>query len=222
MASMTEVILFFLRSDNDIRLLTQVITETLLQQPGCLRVRCGSLHENAKKAQCFVEWANISRCQHFKAASSYTQFLEKLEPLLQSPPDFHLVRFQSTVSSALDEEKTPVIEVLSMYYPSEDNSTSDIIDKARTNAIQVMGESAPLAKGSTGVTALGWIVGNVDFKGEPCRASVTLIGWESVEAHHLFRDTEAFEKGITLLKQTPGLKGVSVVYVLTATTGKSE
>ncbi|KAK6063980.1 hypothetical protein SCUP234_13186 [Seiridium cupressi] len=218
---MTEVILFSLTSDNGIRLLTQVVTDTLLQQPGCLRVRCGPLHEDSKKAQCFVEWADSSRCQHFKAASSYSEFLKKLDPLIQSPPDFHLVQFQSIVSSALDEEKTPVIEVLSMYYPSEDNSTSEI-DKARTNAIQIMGESAPLAKGSTGVTALGWIVGNVDFKGEPCRASVTLIGWESVEAHHQFRSTEAFDKGITLLKQTPALKGVSVVHVLTATTGQSE
>ena len=93
-------------------------------------------------------------------------------------------------------------------------------EKATTNAEQFLAESAPVAKGFTGETAMGWAVERIEFKGEQCRALVILIGWKSLEAHQEFRSSESFAKSITLLRGTAGLQGVSVVHVSLTTAEK--
>ena len=69
---------------------------------------------------------------------------------------------------------------------------------------------------------MGWAIEQIDFKGEPCRALAILIGWESVEAHQQYRGTEAFAKSISLLRETAGIKGVSVVHVSLTTAERSD
>jgi quinol monooxygenase YgiN len=217
MDPVTEVASFFLKSHDVSKQLSQVLNDTLLQQPGCLRVRWGLLHEDATKARCFIDWNDISLHEEFMAAPSYPLFLDKLGPFIESAPQLHHVKFHPIPSSVLDNEggkgKTPVVEVLYMYFPYDSSFTPEMKDKATINAEQFLAESVPVAKGCTGETAMGWAIEQIDFKGEPCRALAILIGWESVEAHQQYRSSEAFAKSISLVRGTAGLKGVSVVHV---------
>ena len=217
MDPVTEVASFFLKSHDVGQQLSQVLNNTLLQQPGCLRVRWGLLHEDPKKARCFVDWDDISLHEQFRAAPSYSLFLEKLDPFIESAPQLHHVKFHPIPSSVLDNEggkgKTPVVEVLYMHFPCDNSFTPEMKDKATINAEQFLAESAPVAKGCTGETAMGWAIEQIDFKGEPCCALAILIGWESLEAHQQYRSSEAFAKSISLVRGTAGLKGVSVVHV---------
>ena len=217
MDSITELASFFLKSADVSEPLLQVLNNTLLQQPGCLRVRWSVLYEDATKARCFVDWDDISRHEQFLSSPLYPPFLDKLGPFIESAPLFHHVKFHPIPSSVLDNEggkgKTPVAEVLYMYFQGDDGFTSEMKDKATSNAEQFLAKSVPVAKGCTGETAIGWAIEKIDFKGELCRALAILIGWESVEAHQQYRATEGFGKSISILQGTAGIKGVSVTHV---------
>ena len=221
MDPVTEVASFFLKSPDVSQQLSQVVKDTLLQQPGCLRVRWGLLHEDATKARCFVDWDDISRHEQFMAGPLYPLFLDKLDPFVESAPQLHHVKFQTIPSSVVDDEsgtgKTRVVEALYMHFPGDDSFTPEMKDNATTNAEQFLVESVPLPKGCTGEMAMGWAIEQIDFKGEPSRALAVLIGWESVEAHQVYRSSEAFAKSISLVRRSAGLKGVSVVHVLLTT-----
>lgn len=217
MDSVTEVASFFLKSADVSEPLLQVLNDTLLQQPGCLRVRWGLLYEDATKARCFIDWDNISRHEQFMASPSYRPFLDKVGAFFESAPQLHHVKFHPIPSSVLDNDggrgRTPVAEVLYLYFQGDDSFTPEMKDEATTNAEQFLAKSAAVAKGCTGETAIGWAIEKIDFKGELCRALAVLIGWESFEAHQQYRATEGFGKNISILRGSAGMKGVSVVHV---------
>jgi quinol monooxygenase YgiN len=217
MDSVTEVVSFFLKSADVSESLLQVLNNTLLQQPGCLRVRWSLLYEDATKARCFIDWDDISRHEQFKASPSYRPFLDKLDPFIESAPQLHHVKFHPITSSVLDNKggkgNTPVAEVLYIYFQGDDSFTPEMKDRATISAEQFLAKSVPGAKGYTGETAMGWAIEMIDFKGELCRALAILIGWGSVEAHQQYRATEGFGKSISILQGSAGIKGVSVVHV---------
>ncbi|OTA63551.1 hypothetical protein K449DRAFT_394121 [Hypoxylon sp. EC38] len=63
---------------------------------------------------------------------------------------------------------------------------------------------------------------DVDYKGEPSRALVTVIGWTSVEAHmKKTRENPEFEKIIPMIRGLEGLKGMEMVHVTNTTIEKS-
>ena len=217
MDPVTEVASFSLKSADVSGPLSEALNDTLLQQPGCLRVRWSPVFEDATKARAFIDWADISRREQFLASPSYQPFLDKLGPFVESAPEAHQVQLQPLPLSVLDNEggkgKTPVVEVLHVYFQGDDSFTPEMKDLATSNAEKFLAQSVPVAKGCTGETALGWAIEKIDFKGEPSRALAVLVGWESVEAHMKFRGSEAFGKSISILQRTPGIKGVTAVHV---------
>ena len=124
MEPVTEVVSISLKSADVGQQLSQLLQDTLLQQPGCLRVRWSPVLEDATKARCFIDWDDISLHKQFEATPSYPLFLEKLEPFLESPPQLHHVKLQPFPSSVLNNEggksKTSVVEVLYMHFTGDD------------------------------------------------------------------------------------------------------
>ncbi|KAI0869790.1 hypothetical protein GGS24DRAFT_477757 [Hypoxylon argillaceum] len=227
MDSVTEVIEFVLKSADASEPLSDLLKTTLLQQPGCLRVRWGLTHEGKNKARCFIDWDNISQHEKFMAGLSYPALLQKLGTLVHpSSSGFHHVKFSPMPPSVLDNEagksKTPVAEVLYLYFQGDDGFTPDMKETATANAEQFVAACVPLPKGCTGETAMGWAIEKIDFKGEMCNALVLVIGWETVEDHMRYRATEGFQKSISGLQRTAGIKGVSVVHVSLATVERGD
>lgn len=102
----------------------------------------------------------------------------------------------SSSSAALGAPHTPVTEVLTCYFESDENgSKADGFESRFDKFI------ASISGGGFKGAARGWVVEEVEYKGEKRRAFVGLVGWESVEAHMAFRETEAFRENIPLLRQ---------------------
>lgn len=226
MGAITQIGSLFLKSTDVSQALSKVINDTLLQQPGCLLVRWSLLYEDATKFRCFIDWDNISNHELFLGSPSYQSFLDNLEPLVESSPQFFIVEFHPSPTPVLDnmggKGKSPVAEVLYLHFPSDESLTAEMKNTATVNAERFLTESAPSAKGCTGETAMGWITGSVEFNGESCRALVVLVGWESLEAHREYRSTDAFAESVSLLRGTPGMKGVSVVHVSLTTVKRND
>ena len=223
MDPVTQVTSFSIKSHDVSQQLSQVLNDTILQQPGCLRVRWSLLHEDATKLRCFIDWENISLHEQFAASASHHIFLDKLSPFIESAPQSHHVEFLPMPSSLLDNEggkgKTPVVEVAYMHFLGDDSFSPEMKNKAWSNVEQFLAESAPLAKGSTGETAMGWTIEQVDFKGEKCRA---LVWVGELRSSSNYRKSEAFAEKMPLLQRTAGLKGLSVVHVSFTTTERRD
>ena len=106
-------------------------------------------------------------------------------------------------SAAVSPTTSPVTEVFTAYFHEHSDSYVGAVDKA----FKTLKDKAEGCK----ATARGWVVEEVEDervgKGKKGRAFVGCIGWESVEAHMRFRETEGFKKIIPLLREgTLGLE----------------
>ena len=87
----------------------------------------------------------------------------------------------------------PVTEVLTIYFEKVD----DGFEGKWNEVVKACSDHAEGFKAGAG----GWVVEDVEYEGKKRKAYVGLIGWESVEAHHAFRGTEAFKNNIRLLTE---------------------
>ena len=93
----------------------------------------------------------------------------------------------------------PVTEVITCYFTSH---SSDF----ETNALKLVDVVQKEAEGFRG-SASGWVIEDVEHEsfgeGKKGKAWVAVLGWDSVEAHMKFRETEAFKQNIHLLREGP-------------------
>lgn len=106
-----------------------------------------------------------------------------------------------------------MVEVLYMYFPYDSSFTPEMKHQGTSNAEKFLTGSLSPPERCTGDTAKGWVIEQIDFDGEPCRALAILIRWESDEAHQKYLISEACSKTISLVKGIMRLKGVSVVHL---------
>ncbi|KAI0482386.1 hypothetical protein GGR56DRAFT_685043 [Xylariaceae sp. FL0804] len=131
-------------------------------------------------------------------------------------------------------KKTRVVEFALLYFPAGgdgDGSGPDepggfTLERARgvtqgvRRFLDALAAAAP--PGLSGETAAGWVVEEpVQFPdgGPECSSCYALaIGWDSVEAHLRFRETQAFADIVPLFHGLDGLYGVKVCHVSCKTT----
>ncbi|KAI4869609.1 hypothetical protein F4820DRAFT_384667 [Hypoxylon rubiginosum] len=232
MAPVTEIILTPIKPDAPADVVASVLdanTQVLLAQPGCLRVRRSPVHEDPSKMRLFVDWASLDQHRAFAAdAAVYGPFRAKMGPIVDAgsgagprvPP--HHAAFTPFPPAVLDVQSSAtragVTEVLHAYF------APDISEAQRSSVERTMREFVarvePLAGGGmTGEVALGWTVeDDVQFKGEPCRALVGLLGWTGVDAHVKTREAEGFAEVVSMLRNLEGLKGLEMCHVACTTT----
>ncbi|KAI6086146.1 hypothetical protein F4821DRAFT_132565 [Hypoxylon rubiginosum] len=229
MAPVTELILAPINpavSAAEVASILDASTQTLLAQPGALRVRRSHVLEDPSKTRMFVDWESLEHHQAFAAnAEIYGPFRAAMGPLVDANagprvPPYH-VEFVPFPPSELDVHapgtKADVTELLHAYFPP------DISDVERDNVERTVREFAveigKFADGFTGEMTLGWTVeDDVKFKGEPCRVLVGVLGWTSVEAHMKVRDHEEFARVIPMLRNLERLKGMEMCHVACVTT----
>ena len=86
---------------------------------------------------------------------------------------------------------SPVTEICHCHFEKED----DGFDSKVREMFKVISENAEGFKAASG----GWALEDVEYKGKKGKVYVGLLGWESVEAHVAFRETQAFKDNIHLL-----------------------
>lgn len=109
---------------------------------------------------------------------------------------------ESPVASA------PVVEFLDAYVPANDDAAIYAFDKAWTEFAKVLQDHAEGFKGWIG----GWVVGEVPsdkVESGTARKYIAGIGWESIDAHMTYRETEAFK--VTIKEVRNAAKALSVV-----------
>ena len=111
-------------------------------------------------------------------------------------------------------EKSPVNEVLLLYVPQ------DAGDEVPATVDRFLEIASQTAQGATGY-AHGWVVEQLEKEGHEgkLKGYYVFIGWDSVEAHMAYRETEAFKENIPMIRSLA--KGLSVVshwwFILTMT-----
>ncbi|KAI1641175.1 Alpha/Beta hydrolase protein [Biscogniauxia mediterranea] len=223
MAPVTELLLLTLKPDTDRAALLSAIEEKLrssnppaLGASKPLRAQHGFAHEDPLKLRLALDWADIPA----PSASSASPLLRSLlaavvdDDAAVAPGNPYYVAFEPPRPPVLD---TPVVEMVHMYFPPARRAAPDVESAiARFVAELRTGK----AEGFSGEAAWGWVVGGaaegeealLPYKGEGCAAFVLCLGWESVQAHMRFRDTEEFQRCIPLIRGIEGLKGSEMAH----------
>jgi quinol monooxygenase YgiN len=129
----------------------------------------------------------------------YQHMLDSLKPLLAGPPDLVHCEFNN-LDHLAQATFAPVTEMATLYLPEESppfynnlGSFAEILTKQ--------------ARGCLGV-AYGCSIEHVQDmslgKGVKGKAYLLAIGWQSIEAHVLFKKTHAFKRCLELLKEARG------------------
>ncbi|KAK0642426.1 hypothetical protein DIS24_g9038 [Lasiodiplodia hormozganensis] len=182
--------------------------DTILAQPGLQRIAWGQWRENPHNLQMLIDWDAVSSHQAFIQSPSYEPFLTNISTLLASPPQLTHQSFPTTTtttsssSSPLEAVTTaaPVTELVSFYVPATYN-TADFVGPWDEFA-RVAAENAQGIVGSAGAWAEEDDVEHASLKdvGGKGRVFLALIGWESVDAHMAYRETQAFKDSIVKLR----------------------
>lgn len=90
---------------------------------------------------------------------------------------------------------SPVTEVLTCFFERE-------VDGFQSKFNQLVKAVADNSEGFKAASG-GWVLEDVEYEGKKGKAYVGLVGWESVEAHMSFRETQAFKDNIHLLREDP-------------------
>ncbi|KAK7740593.1 hypothetical protein SLS62_011093 [Diatrype stigma] len=224
MAPVTEIVRFTPREGQEAEFQTVLAStaSTLQQQPGCQAVHSSAtLEEDNPLHVLLVDWDTIESHQAFEASPAYAPFAEKLGPVLAAPPVLYHVAFAPAHPPVLRNSsaaKSAVTELLHLYFPAGDAFTADQVAGVARDVQTFLDRLLPEhVAGITGEVAAGWALEEIDYKGEKARAFVAAVGWESLEAHHKYRDTEHFAKSIPLIRGLAGLKGADMFHLSTKT-----
>lgn len=228
MAPVTEIARFVPREGQEAEFEAALAStaSTLKQQPGVKAVHSSAaLEEDNPVHVLLVDWDSVDSHRAFEASPAFGPFAARLGPVLAAPPAVYHVAFTPEYPPVLRNgggaqgsgSGTPVAELLHLYFPAGDAFTADQLAGTAKNS-QVFLDSLPgNVAGFTGQSAAGWALEELDFKGEKARAFVVPIGWESLDAHVKYRDTEHFAKNISLIRGLEGLKGIEMFHVSTKT-----
>ncbi|KAE8449361.1 hypothetical protein EG329_008262 [Mollisiaceae sp. DMI_Dod_QoI] len=178
---------------------------TVSRQDGFQRLHYGLTIENPSLLILMIDWDSVEAHHKFQNTPEYSPFLKHLTTILDG---VHLHHFLPTPSPPSVLTSAPVIEFATFYKPQPDFESSlekftkevgmpeGLVGFAYGETIEEISKHADQAEGKE------------DSKG---KAVVLLGGWESVQAHMNFRETETFKKYIGLIRGNHG--GVEMYHV---------
>lgn len=115
--------------------------------------------------------------------------------IVDGPLSMYHASFTPHPPTAAVGTASPTTEVLTCYFEKEDDGFQSKVDQL----IKAISENAEGFKAASG----GWVIEDVEYKGKKGKAYVAVLGWESVDAHMKFRETQAFRDNIHLLREGP-------------------
>ena len=144
----------------------------------------------------FSDWDSVEAHQAFMASREYGPFITKFGKILDSPAQLHHANLDPhPPSAAVSSLRSPVTECLTLYFPTS-------FDRSRFNSNLAIFKKAleEKADGFRAVSA-GWVVEELELEGGKCQAWAAFVGWDSVDAHMKYRETEAFKGTIGGLRE---------------------
>ena len=146
------------------------------------------------------DWDSVEAHHAFMKSPIYGPFGKHLMTIIDGKLTMLHANFDPhPPSAAVSSTTSPVTEVITAYFTSHDAAFEENVKKL-TGVLKEKAEGFRAASG-------GWIVEDVEHEslgeGKKGKAYAAVIGWESVEAHMKFRETEDFKQGIHLLRDGP-------------------
>lgn len=114
-------------------------------------------------------------------------------------------------NEVLSDHVSPATEILNVYFPLDySESDQQKFEEGLKKVVAVIEKDARTYTASSG----GWVVEDVEIPGtsEKARMYQALIGWQSVEAHMSFRETQSFKDNIHHLRAAKDLKKLHVTH----------
>ncbi|KIW20547.1 hypothetical protein PV08_01122 [Exophiala spinifera] len=186
---------------------------TIVAQDGCQQLFWGPQVENPGTLCLFVDWASVDHHKKFIASEAYKPFVEAFTGLLTGSMSMYHVGFDPHPPTPTLVGSTPqVTEFITAYFPKDYSAENQRTFHEIMLAFgDVVSKTAKGFKASRG----GFVREEVtDPKSsEPCLGYVTLIGWESVQAHLDYRETQAFKDNIVSMREAKDLRNVTVFHV---------
>ncbi|KAF2459691.1 hypothetical protein BDY21DRAFT_282100 [Lineolata rhizophorae] len=182
----------FADAESDAGKALALVNETSSKQPGCKANYYGQQVEHPELLQLGIVWTSVDAHKAFTESPDYGAFLASVQPVVAGPDAIRLFHVElatpfSTAASA------PVVEFLTCYFPpSYSNAQFDAVWDSFASELMTTADGA---KGTVG----GWVVEELEHKsleahGGKGKAFVAAIGWESVEKHMAYRDTDKFKE----------------------------
>ncbi|KAI9834993.1 MAG: hypothetical protein M1819_002716 [Sarea resinae] len=176
--------------------------KTVQAQPGYQRAYSGRSIESPDRFYLLVDWETITSHHNFMASPTYGPFVAALGPLVSGPPTvFHAAFKPSPPTPAVSNTSSPVTEVVTFYLPASTTAAQkESWDKDWAAFSAEIAKADGVAAGMIG----GWVVEEqerADVEGGKAIAFQGVIGWQSVEAHLKYKETDAFKKYIAPLRE---------------------
>jgi hypothetical protein len=150
-----------------------------------------------------IEWNELGDHERFQASESYPSLIEKVFGLT-TKDSLTLNHIHATPGLNVVTDRAPVVEMLLIYVSA---SANDEVPGTLTRFLDIF------VKNATGfvATSHGWVVEELHKEGvdEKLKGYFVAIGWESVDAHMAYRDTEPFKENIPMVRALA--KGLRVV-----------
>ncbi|KAL6705321.1 hypothetical protein ACN47E_007131 [Coniothyrium glycines] len=210
----TEIVYIPLKPDLDLdagdaRRVWDASLATIAKQPGLRKLFWGRQIEDKNTLQLVQEWDSLASHRAFEASADFPDFLLQMQTHLFAayPPILHARLLPRDDWTPL---RQPVTECVSAYFAADYPQEAYSADFAtfRSEALRI-----PDA-GVRGIVG-GWSPEGATHEGlgegVEGKRFVAFLGWESVEAHRAFRETEAGVGVIGHLRA--GTKGVRVWHV---------
>ena len=145
------------------------------------------------------DWESIEHHRKFTADPSYAKFTKRFDSFLNGRPTVYHATVDPPQPAATFS--SPIVEMFTAYFPAATKAADKESWQQRFKKFLTI---MPEAKGYK-AHATGWVVEEVVHEGVEGKAIawVTAVGWESVEAHMAFRETELFKKNVELLSEGP-------------------
>ncbi|KAK5686045.1 hypothetical protein LTS10_002159 [Elasticomyces elasticus] len=159
--------------NNQASSITNSFFDSLRTVDGVQQINFGTKVEDPTHLQMMITWDDIKKHRDFMSADSYGPITGTLGPLLDGDV---------------------AMMCLTLYFDGEAPSSylDDVasVDKALQGTEGYLGYAA------------GFTHEEIEKEGTKGTGAVVLIGWQSIEAHHAFRETKAFKENIGTLAST--------------------
>ena len=153
-------------------------TKLVLQQPGARNAYTSVVLDQGNTLNyLFVDWDSVAAHTDFTKTEDFGPAVQKLFDTLRTPARLHHVEF-SPDSAVLHNEggKSAVAELLNIYFPAGDAFTVDQMNSVVKSVGDFLAGLPGNAEGHTGEVASGWVIEEVEFKGEKTRMYMVAIG----------------------------------------------
>lgn len=198
--------------------------ETLAKQKGYLGIYYGRQHESPdnlvlaiglssitvhpvrpeirRVTNWIIDWDSIKSHKDFEQTEAYLPFVQKIATIMSGPVEMRHAEFGAPIATPA---VAPIVEIILWYFPKDVDKTN--VDTTLVNFIETIADNA---EGFVGYTT-GWVAEELEhekIEGK-AKAYAIAIGWESVEAHMAYRETQTFKDDIVKVRAIA--KGPTVV-----------